>query len=336
MRTGKVSESVLKRSVLRFVKHNRAEVLKGAEVGSDCAFLWWDQGSPDAEGGSGGLIALSTQTVTLPVKMGAYLAVMAAANNLAAQGAEPMAVTLAVTMPEDVEEQQLKEIMQQAQRCCDELHIQIAGGHTEISPAVRTPVITASVTGRASEAEKESGRDADRLDIVASKWIGLEGTAILAAEREGELLKRYPARLIWQAKDCETCLSVAGEAAIALKSGVYAMHDMRNGGIFGALWELSRKIGVGLTVNLKDIPIKQETIELCEFYDLNPYEFLSGGSLLMAAEDGEELVWKLREKGISSAIIGKTIKGNDKTVINQDEVRYLTMPASDEIFKVFY
>ena len=41
MRTGKISESILKRSVLRLIKSHRDEVIKGAEVGGDCAFLSW-------------------------------------------------------------------------------------------------------------------------------------------------------------------------------------------------------------------------------------------------------------------------------------------------------
>ncbi len=351
MRIGKISESVLKRSVLKFIKNNRAEVIKGAEAGADCAFLSWEYDLSQTADTCKGAVVLSTQTVTLPVKNAAYLAVMAAANNLAAEGAEAVAVTMALTLPENAEEELLQETVKQAQRCCDELHLQIAGGHTEVSPAVNSPVITATAAGKAVKPDfssmpartrnivqrqgKDSSRDITAMDIVMSKWIGLEGTMILAAERKEELEGRYPIRLIEQAASFEKYLSVAAEAAAALKSGVYAMHDIRNGGIFGALWELSRKIGVGLTVNLKSIPIKQETVEICEFFDLNPYELLSGGSLLMVTEDGQELVEKLKEIGISAAVIGRTNKGNDKTVTNQDEVRYLTMPAPDEIFKIF-
>lgn len=328
MRTGKISESILKRSVLRLIKTYRDEVSKGAEVGGDCAFLSWKD--------TGGMTAFSTQTVTLPIRNAAYLAVMAAANNLAAGGAEAAAVLLSLTLPEASSEELLREVMGQAQRCCEKLHIQIAGGHTEVSTAVRSPVITATVAGRADGSLCQEKGDASNMDVVLAKWIGLEGTAILALEKEEELAKRFPARLLAKAKGCEDCLSIAKEAAIALKSGVYTMHDVRNGGVFGALWELSRKIGVGLTVNLRDIPIRQETVEICEFYDLNPYELLSGGALIMVAENGQRLTEALQEEGILASVIGKTNAGNDKVVINRDETRYLTMPSADEIFKVSF
>lgn len=328
MRTGKISENVLKRSVLRLIKNHREEVVKGAEVGGNCAFLSW--------GKAQGMSALSTQTVALPVANAAYLAVMAACNNLAAEGARAAAVMLSLVLPEEAPEDLLKEIMGQAERCCETLQVQIAGGHTEVSLAVQCPVITATAVGEAQDALWAKKGNAPDMEIVMSKWTGLEGTAILAEERETELLRRFPVYLIDKAKKCEESLSIASEAAIALKSGVYAMHDVRSGGIFGALWELSRKIDVGLTVNLKEIPIRQETIEICEFLGLNPYELLSGGSLLMVTENGGKLRTELEEAGIFAAVIGRTNGGNDKIIVNQDETRYLTMPAADEIYKIFF
>lgn len=362
MRRGKISESILKRSVLRPLKNFEGEVLKGAGVGNDCAFLSWDNsGFHGQEAGS--VIAMTTQTVTLPVKNAAYLAVMAVANNLAAAGAEPVGVTLSLTLPEETEELLLKEMMEQAKVCCEELGMQIVGGHTEISGTVHIPVITASAVGKplwgigqpgagqdksdgvlpgdakSKGARKDPGRKSeekkDSLDIVMSKWIGLEGTSVIAHEKEKELAGRFPMRMILKAQSQEEYLSVAPEAAIALKSGVYAMHDVRSGGVFGALWELSQKMGVGLCIDLKKIPVRQETIEICEFYRLNPYELLSGGALLMAAAHGTELVETLKEKGIPAFLIGRTKAGNDKTILNQDETRYLEPPGPDEILKIF-
>lgn len=357
MKTGKISESILKRSVLGRIKNHKDEtkcsetgsellglprcsIEKGAGVGEDCAFLAWENnGFADAGEKKKFLTAVSTQTVTLPVKRGAYLAVMAAANNLAASGASAGAVTLALTVPGETEEDGLKALMDQAEECCRELKLRIAGGHTEVSAAVRSPVVTATAIGTLSEKrcgyeEKAGAKRAENLDIVASKWIGLEGTAVIVREKEEELFKRFSGRFLEMAKEQERYLSVAKEAAIALKSNVYAMHDVRNGGIFGALWELSQKLGVGLSIDLKKIPVRQETIEVCEFFHLSPYELLSGGMLLMMTEDGFGLVRKLEEAGIAAALIGSASQSNDKLVTNGEETRYLGMPGPDEIYKL--
>ncbi len=347
MKTGKISESILKRSVLKQIEKVHSEVLKGAGVGEDCAFLSWEKHDDNKDADSGGM-AVSTQTVALGISDAAFLAVMAA-NNLAAAGALARTVTLAVTLPEGAEEILLRELMEQALDCCRKLKIQIVGGHTEVSRSVRQPVVTATVIGeyqknavlKDAEKEKQAAGKTDvyspaGLDIVVSKWIGMEGTSIIAKEKERELLKRFPPVLVKMAGEQREYLSVASEAATALKSGVYAMHDVRNGGIFGALWEISRKLGVGLCVDLKKIPVRQETIEICEFYNLNPYELISGGMLIMLTRDGQRLAEDLENKGINGIVIGSTNDGNDKIIVNQEEIRYLEPPVPDEINKLLF
>lgn len=348
MKTGKISESILKRSVLKQIEKVHSDVLKGAGVGEDCAFLSWEKHDDNKDADSGGM-AVSTQTVALGISDAAFLAVMAAANNLAAAGALAKAVTLAVTLPEEAEEILLRKLMEQALDCCRKLKIQIVGGHTEVSRSVRQPVVTATVMGQyqknavLTDAKKEKQAAGKTnvyspagLDIVVSKWIGMEGTSIIAKEKERELLKRFPPALVKMAGEQRDYLSVASEAATALKSGVYAMHDVRNGGIFGALWEISRKLGVGLCVDLKKIPVRQETIEICEFYNLNPYELISGGMLIMLTRDGQRLAEDLENEGINGIVIGSTNDGNDKIIVNQEEIRYLEPPVPDEINKLIF
>ena len=132
-------------------------------------------------------------------------------------------------------------------------------------------------------------------DIVVTKWIALEGTSIAAKEREEQLRRRFPAYLVETAKGFDKYLSIIPEAAVAGKSGVWAMTDVTEGGIFGALWEMAESSGVGLEIDLKKLPIRQETVEICNLLDLNPYELISGGCLLIAAENGADLVRRLEE-----------------------------------------
>ena len=344
MKTGKISEHVLKRSVLKNISTQRKEVIKGAGLGSDCAFFRYEELLSH-----GGMayehFAASSETMALPVKDAGRLAVMAAVNNLAAGGTECFAIMICLVLPEGSEEVLLQELMRQIENACAELAIQIAGGHTEVSSGVINPVITVTALGKPITDEagaliqmhaSETGASITDLDIVMTKWIGLEGTMILAREKEKELLARYPLPLIKAAQGFEKYLPILPEAATALKSGACTMHDLRNGGVFGGLWELSRSMGVGLSIDLKKIPVKQETIEICEFFDLNPYEFLSGGSLLITAPDGEELVEGLKETGVSAAVIGKTTGNNDKIIRNEEEVRFLEPTKPDEILKVSF
>ena len=157
---------------------------------------------------------------------------------------------------------------------------------------------------------------------------------ILAKERERELRGRYATTFIDRSKDLDAYISVLSEAAVAARSGVSAMHDITEGGIFGALWEMAEASGVGLEIDLKKIPVRQETIEICEFFGLNPYELISGGSMLMAAEDGNQLVHELEKAGIPAAVIGKAMTGNDRVLRNEEERRFLEPPKPDELYRV--
>ena len=118
-----------------------------------------------------------------------------------------------------------------------------------------------------------------------------------------------------------------------MKSGVCAMHDASEGGIFGALWELAEGAGVGLTIDLKKLPLRQETVEVCEQCNVNPYELLSGGCLIMTTEDGSGLVAALESEQIPAVIVGKITTGNDRVILNEDEVRYMEKAQQDEIYK---
>ena len=326
MKTGKIPESVLKRSVLRQLHNRRDEVLLGAGVGEDCAALTLEADE---------VFVMSTDPITGTGKEMGSLAVITTANDLASSGAEPVGVMLTILLPEESEEALLKEIMRDAEATCEKFHMQILGGHTDVSAAVNRPVISVSGVGKVKkDAMIKTGGARPGMDIVVAKWIGIEGTVILAKERERELLGRYATTFIDRSKDLDAYISVLSEAAVAARSGVSAMHDITEGGIFGALWEMAEASGVGLEIDLKKIPVRQETIEICEFFGLNPYELISGGSMLMAAEDGNQLVHELEKAGIPAAVIGKAMAGNDRVLRNEEERRFLEPPKPDELYRV--
>lgn len=326
MKVGKVPENVLKRSVIRQLHTKRDEVLLGAGVGEDCAAVALEEDE---------MFVLSTDPITGTAQDIGRLAVLITTNDLASAGAEPIGLMVTLLLPEGFEEPQLKLLMQQLEEACAEVSVQIMGGHTEVTRAVTQPVITVCGVGKVKKGQLISTGGAKAgMDILATKWIGLEGTSIIAKEKEAELRQRFSADFVEGAKHFDSYLSVVKEAQTAVKCGVAAMHDVTEGGIFGALWEMAEASGVGLSIDLKKIPVKQETIEICEFFDVNPYELISSGCMLMASSDGNALVRALAEAGISAMVIGKATEGNDRVIINDDERRFLEPPKTDELYRV--
>lgn len=327
MEIGKVPETVLKRAVFRQIHTRREEVLVGAGVGEDCAAL---QLGPDE------VFVLSTDPITGTDKNTGELAVQITANDLASAGAEPVALLLTVLLPVTADEPMIRRLMKEVDEACEKLHIQVVGGHTEVTAVVNQPVISVTGIGKAKKGHLvTTGGAGIGDDVVATKWIGIEGTSIIAREKEQELLERFAAPFVEEAKNFDRFLSVVPDAAAAVKSGVTAMHDVTEGGIYGALWELAEASGVGLEIDLKKIPVRQETIELCEYYRLNPYQLISSGCMLMTAPDGRRLVRDLEKAGIHATLIGHCVDGKAKKILNGEDTAYLERPKTDELYKIY-
>jgi hydrogenase maturation factor len=260
--------------------------------------------------------------------------VTAAVNNLVAGGAEPQSLTVQATLPVSYEEPQLKTDMKQIAQAAASYHMQVVCGHTEISDAVTRPWYHMTGIGRVEDTQCRAQEVLQPgQSLVMTKWIALAGTAALALRYEEELGKRFPLTLIDRAKEFEKLMSVAQEARAITHFGTCAMHDLSQGGIFGALWEMAERAGVGLEVDLKKIPVKQETVEICEYFDINPYNLYSAGALLTGTTQPEALIAELAAGGVHAAVIGRVTDGRDRIIRNGEDVRFLDRPQQEEWYR---
>ena len=168
-------------------------------------------------------------------------------------------------------------------------------------------------------------------DILLTKWAGMGGTIVLSKKEQKRLEKRLPSYIVENGIALEKQLSVLPESRIAMETGALGMHDVSRGGIFSALWELAEKGNVGIEVDLKKIPIRQETIEICEILGVNPYELYGAGAMLMVSDKGNQLLHELEKQQIPAAIIGKITEENGKVILNGEETRYLDRPKNDSL-----
>jgi len=322
MRTGKISENTLKRSVMKNRITSGERLIHGAGVRDNCAVFSYSENE---------FTALSTHQVILPdAKDSIFYAINRGINNLYAAAAKPEAVQLSLLLPADYEEPELAGLMKEAAAICKKYNMSISGGSTKTDPRIAIPAISVTVIG--TRKERELCQAKPGWDVVLSKPVGLAGTAILAKAKEEELCKRYPARYIAEAKNFAREVSVIPEAATAGESFVCRMFAVSEGGIFAALWEAADLAGVGLDIDLKRIPIRQESVEICDFLGINPYELMSDGCIMIMTPEGEKLVETLQEKSIPAALIGRTTGENGKIIHNEDEVRYVDKPAADSIY----
>ncbi|MGN0297919.1 MAG: AIR synthase family protein [Lachnospiraceae bacterium] len=320
MQQGKLSHNVLKRSVLKYIVPRRPEILLGAGMGNDSSAI---------SIGEDGVFFMSTNVVNMTGEEGIYCCFHRTLNDLAVVGAEPVAVLPNILLPEAAEESLLQNYMRQLNVLCEQYQLEIGGGHTAVSAHVTEPVISMTMVGMGEkllDTKAYAGQD-----LILTKTVGMEGTGLIARQKKEELCTHYTLAFVEQAEDFLQNISVMQEAKLLVEAGVSAMHNVSEGGILTALWEFMERSNTGMEVELKAIPVRQETIELCEFYRLNPYQLMSNGSLLFAAQDGNAIVRRLEEKGISASVIGRVTDQKQRILRNEEETRYLDRPKPDEL-----
>ncbi len=342
---GKIPENVLKRSILKELKVKNENVITGAAFGEDCAILNMkgDKNIPSEANGN-----LGVATAVESGKERVALAVHKAANNLYASGFDFEFAEISLMLTEDTEEAEIKEVMRSINSVCEELNATIIGGHTTVlKRASEIPenagtagdiLLSVTAFGRPFEENKAGILSKKNIapgdSIVVTKQIGIEGAPDIIKQKKEEISKNFGESFLGFFEGYDKLLSVKKESKIAVKTGVVSMKDASEHGIFGALWELASVANRGLNVDLKAISVRQEIIEICNLFDINPYEMKSSGMLIMVTKEPDILTEALLNEGIPAAVIGTFTDNNDRVVVNGEETRFLEKIKQDAVYKL--
>lgn len=316
LRIGKVRESVWNRSVLK-------ELYSKTEY-DPC------NGEPLSR------MAFSSHCVTgwtlAPLRM-----VYNALNDLWAKGAEPAVLLLDLIMPPDTEERQLKLLLREVRKLCEQEKVKAVPGHVAVSPSVgdlHATVTGIGLTGQDQGPDGKKKASFANLDLVVCGRIGLEGTAVVASGYREDLESRYPPSFVDTAAHLYDRPGMKSAAAVLHEENAAIVSAPGEGGIFGGLWELAAATKVGLEIELEKIPMRQHVVEVCEYFDLNPYMLRTGGCLLALCREGGILCEKLAALGITGRVIGNTTGEAQRRIHYDDEIRFLEPPKIDELYKM--
>ncbi len=273
---------------------------------------------------------MHTKTAYGQSKEAGIYALAAVLNALAIDGVDNPTVQIRIMIPDYAYKSRMHTMQKIMKKICDEWKIQVQDIQSQRSNVITKSMVIVTGCGLAEkEACVHQGKD-----IVLTKWIGMEGMLRITDEKEEELRARFSNGFINQIRSYKSQILAYEEIALARKEGVGVIRQIGDGGVFAELFNLAKDLGSGLEIDLKKISVLQETIEVCEFFRLNPYQMTSAGTLLMVAEDGERLVEMLQEAHIAAEVIGKLTDNNDKILKNGEEVRYIDRPAPDELMKI--
>jgi thiamin-phosphate kinase len=325
MEIGKIPNDILKTMILDKIKNTRKEIIVRPAIGEDCGVVDFGQE----------LTVISTDPVTGTDSQIGTIAVHVACNDIAASGAEPVGIMVTLLAPENAAIFDIETIMEQIADTALSLNVDVIGGHTEVTDAVRRFVITITAVGKTTDKKiiKTSGAKPGD-DIIITKFAGLEGTAILALDHEKKLAAEFGNKVVINAKKLLDQISVVREGMIASKhGGVNAMHDVTEGGVLGAVWEMCDASGCGAEIVKSNIPVLSETDKICGYFNINPLKLISSGCMLISASCGPSLVKRLLSEGIQASIIGKMTEKESRIMLTESGSVIIQPPKSDELYR---
>jgi len=279
---------------------------------------------------------VSSDPVTGATRGVGGLAVNVACNDVATRGVRPVAAVCTLLLPPGTTEGELESLAADLAAQADALGVSVVGGHTEVTDAVRRVVVSITAIGIAPRGAGVSSRGALAGDaLVMTKSAGLEGTAILAREHEAALRTELGDAAVDAALRLEGELSVVPEGVLAgALDGVHAMHDITEGGVLGAAWEMAEAAGLGCEVRAGDVPVLPETRAVCARFGLDPLRLVSSGSMLIAASDPAPLLAALEGAGIPAARVGSVLPAEaGRRLIEGGRSAPLAPPGPDELYR---
>jgi hydrogenase maturation factor len=330
---GKLSFDILERLLGKYSGILDERLVVGPKVGEDAAVIDF----PDRY-----LIA-KTDPITFAMDEIGWYAVHINANDIAIRGAKPRWFQPAILLPEGCSTEGLvEEIFRQISRACRDLGVTIVGGHTEITHLLDRPIVVGSMLGEVNKDKlvtTSGARPGD--DILLTKGIVIEGTAIIAREKHEDLRKRgYGEKFIRRCMNYlyKPGISVVKDALLANQFEIHSMHDPTEGGLATGLYEMARASGVGMIIYGDEIDLLSDPKQLCAEYGLDPLGTITSGTLILAAdpENSKKVLEVYLNSGVRASAIGKVEEKSFGIKILKDGRKSdLKWSEKDEITRIF-
>ena len=289
-------------------------------------------------------LVAKTDPITFATEAIGWYAVHVNANDIAVMGATPRFFLATILLPEgDATPELTESIFASLYEAAGSLGITVCGGHTEITCGLDRPIVVGQMLGEAAPDRliRSSGLEPGDA-LILTKGLAIEATAVIAREKQSELLKKgYSRRFVDRCAAFleDPGISVVEDARIAADAGgVHAMHDPTEGGVATGLFELAAASGVGMEIDAEALPIAPEPARLCREFGLDPLGVISSGALLVgcAAEAAPRILEALKRAGIPAARIG-AVRESGFGLKLRKEGRLVPLPAFsvDEITRLF-
>ena len=312
----------------------------GPGLGEDAAHILFGENT----------LLAKTDPITFATDRIGWYAVNVNANDIAVAGGTPKWFLATLMMPPGSTENEVRDVFKQIGDAAHDIGVQLAGGHTEITPAVTQPVICGFMLGEAptgstvSASGAQPGRRCNpyqrhrhRRRFYTCQRVPRRtrqrGVPVSEIDAAAELLTNPGISVL---KDAQTA---------AAAGGVTAMHDPTEGGLSTALQELAFASNVDIVFGESAVNVLPVCRTICDALDINPWGLISSGALLATVQPDHQdaVIAALREAAIDANVIGRVeVVGADEvgpTVYAQSEADSSPTPITtferDELARFF-
>ncbi len=328
---GKVDREFFDAVVYPHLGADRDDVVVGPRHGVDFGVL--DVG--------GKAVVTATDPISILPPLGferaGRLALDVVLADVAVSGVPPTHLTVSLTLPPEMTDDELATMWRGMSDHADELGISIVAGHTARYDGVDYSWVggaTVLGVGDHDDVVRPDGASSGD-DIVVATGPGAEVAGLFASLFPGQL--GLSGSQLATARQRLDDFGVVRDARTAFEAGaVTAMHDATEGGLQGALLEMARGAGVHFDVTNDRVPVAPGVRDVCDAIDVDPWHVTSTGTLVITVDegDGSAVVKALENRGTPAAVAG-TVTDGDGVSIDGEPASHPGVDPSWEAFARF-
>lgn len=340
-KVGKIDEDYFKKVILPNSGFRRKEVLIGPNFGVDVAVIDLFEGKA---------MALTSDPLSLIPTLGlqesAWLSVHLMANDIATTSFAPQYLQTVLNLPTSLSDAEFREYWQHIDVFCQRIGVAITGGHTGSIEGQNSTIsgggtmITIAPKDRLLTSNKAQVGDL----VVMTNQCAMSSVAILSMSFPETVQQHVGKELTQKANELFYQTSVLKEAEVVRQLNeheivVNAMHDVTEGGVLGAVFEMSVASGLGVDVWNERIDYTPVEKSVCSLFELDPRFCIGAGSMILAVKPQHEtlVIQTLRENNVPAAVIGKWSQPTDSRVlVTEGEKRPMPYFETDPYWAAYF
>ncbi len=338
---GKITKQFLDQVIFPNLGAKKAQIAVGPSIGVDTCVVAI---------GRGKVLVGTTDPLSYIPALGAYdsawMSVNLIASDLATSGLRPQFAAFDLNLPPTMSLASLEDYWKAISNECSRLGVSIVAGHTGKFEGCNFTIVGGgfmfSTGSSRNYVTSKGGILGDK--VILTKGAAISTTGIFSKIFPNKVRERLGKRIHGKGLNNFGQISVIEDALTAAKvavrpPGVTAMHDVAEGGVFSALYELATACSLGMIASRQDIEVSEETEAICDLFGVDPYTSLGEGALVICCTSSktEEVLDALKRRRISASVVGELVKHKHGIRLKyRGKEHLIKYPVTDPYWAAYY